>query len=184
MTNAERTKKSKFLSLVLRHEPSAAGVILDPSGWVDVEQLLAGCCSHGVSLTRAELEEVVRSSDKQRFAFSEDGARIRANQGHSVAVDLQYEPAVPPDLLYHGTATRFLDAIRAEGLKKMDRHHVHLSPDEKTATAVGQRHGKVVVLTILSSRMNTTGHTFYRSANGVWLTEAVPVDFIQFPSLG
>jgi putative RNA 2'-phosphotransferase len=157
-------------------------VTLDSAGWVEVEKLLAGCAKNGVRISRTDLDELVRTSDKQRFALSGDGLRIRANQGHSVEVDLQYEPAVPPDMLFHGTATRFLDSIRVEGLKKMNRHHVHLSPDAKTAIAVGSRHGKVIVLSVLSGRMHAEGRLFYRSANGVWLTDEVPVAYLEIPN--
>lgn len=171
-------KTSKFLSLVLRHEPGKIGLVLDAAGWVAVDELLAACAAHGVKLDRALLETVVRQNDKQRFSFSADGTRIRANQGHSVEIELGYAPATPPELLYHGTATRFLASIRQQGLLKGARHHVHLSADVETATRVGQRHGQPVVLTVQAAAMVEDGFTFYLSANGVWLTEQVPVAYL------
>lgn len=172
---------SKFLSLILRHEPEAYGVVLDSAGWTPVDALLDACRRHGHAIDRAVLERVVAENDKKRFSFDESGARIRANQGHSVEVELGYEAASPPALLYHGTAVRFVDAIRAEGLRKMARHHVHLSADEVTALAVGQRHGKPAVLVIDAATMAAEGIAFYVSANKVWLVEHVPARFIRFP---
>ena len=172
-------KKSKFLSLVLRHEPQAAGVTLDEAGWVDVATLLSGCAKAGVQIDDAELREIVRTSDKQRFALSDDGTRIRANQGHSVEVELGYEPADPPETLWHGTAEKHAESIRREGLIKGSRHHVHLSPSAETASAVGRRHGKLVMLEVAAGQMCRDGFTFYRSANGVWLTDHVPVKYLR-----
>jgi putative RNA 2'-phosphotransferase len=183
MNDRQRTRTSKFLSLVLRHQPGRIGLALDASGWADVEELLAGCRRHGLSLERAELEEVVATSEKKRFALSDDGQRIRASQGHSVDVALGYSPVTPPDRLFHGTATRFLDPIRREGLQKQRRHHVHLSPDRETAHKVGQRHGSPAILVVLASAMHGRGHTFFVSENGVWLTEHVPAEFIEFPDV-
>jgi putative RNA 2'-phosphotransferase len=174
-------KISKFLSLVLRHKPEEVGITLDAAGWVAVTELLNACQRRGFSIGRDELEEVVRSNDKQRFAFSDDGLMIRASQGHSVAVKLDYQPLVPPQTLYHGTATRFLDSIKEQGLVKGKRHHVHLSGDEATAVKVGARHGKAVVLVIESLHMHKAGFLFYQSENGVWLTEQVPTAYIKFP---
>jgi putative RNA 2'-phosphotransferase len=170
---------SKLLSLVLRHEPERIGIVLDEHGWTDVDALLAACGAHGAAITRAELEEVVATSDKQRFALSEDRARIRANQGHSVDVDLDLEPAAPPARLYHGTIDRFVASIRKQGLVRGERHHVHLSADVETAIKVGGRRGKPVVLTVRADEM--TDHTFFRSANGVWLVDHVPPELIDFP---
>ncbi|EDY20782.1 Phosphate acetyltransferase [Chthoniobacter flavus Ellin428] len=181
MNEKERTRTSKFLSLVLRHEPEKVGLELDSAGWVEVEMLLAACRQHGVAIERAELEEIVVTNEKKRFAFSDDGRRIRANQGHSIEVSLGYTPQVPPARLFHGTATRFLDSIRSDGLKKMERHHVHLSADEETAHKVGQRHGKPLILLIKADAMHAANHSFFLSENGVWLTDAVPVAFIEFP---
>lgn len=179
MDEKRRTSTSKFLSLVLRHQPGAAGITLDAGGWVDVDLLLHGCATHGHRIGRDELEEVVATSPKQRFALSEDGKRIRANQGHSVDVELGYEPTEPPDVLFHGTARTLLPSIRDRGLLRMARHHVHLSPDEVTARAVGGRHGKPVVLRIDTRAMRAAGHVFLRTPNNVWLTDSVPSQFIS-----
>ena len=171
---------SKFLSLVLRHQPEKVGVTLDRGGWVSVSTLLEALGAHGLSLSLDELREVVRSNDKQRFSFSPDGLQIRASQGHSVRVELGYEPRQPPPTLYHGTAERFLPSIRQQGLSKGRRHHVHLSEQGATAHAVGRRYGRPVILEIASGAMHADGHAFFRSANGVWLTEHVPVRYISF----
>jgi putative RNA 2'-phosphotransferase len=178
MKEKETVRASKFLSLVLRHEPERVGVILDDAGWVDVNLLLSAMANHGVRLSREQLEHIVATSDKKRFAFSEDARRIRANQGHSVEVDLQYARAIPPEFLYHGTATRFLDSIRREGLLRMERHHVHLSADPDMTLQVGARRGRPVLLKIHAGAMHRAGHVFYRSANGVWLADCVPAEFI------
>ncbi|MCX4165709.1 MULTISPECIES: RNA 2'-phosphotransferase [Paraburkholderia] len=172
---------SKFLSFVLRHGPETIGLSLDKAGWAQIDILLARAKEHGVELTRELLEQVVASSDKQRFAISSDGQFIRANQGHSVAVELGLVPQTPPDRLFHGTATRFVESIRRDGLKAGERQHVHLSPDETTARNVGSRHGKPCVLVIDAARMQATGHSFFLSENGVWLAAFIPVDFIEFP---
>ena len=174
-------KASKFLSLVLRHKPEEIGLTLDVNGWADVDELIRLVNRHGRKLNRSLLEQVVADNDKKRFAFSDDGTRIRASQGHSVEVDLALPPTDPPELLYHGTASRFVESIRAEGLHSAGRQHVHLSVDEVTATKVGQRHGKPVILVVRTGQMAAAGHRFYLSANGVWLTERVPVEFIEFP---
>ncbi|MGA7732215.1 MAG: RNA 2'-phosphotransferase [Chloroflexia bacterium] len=179
MDEKQLVRTSKFLSLVLRHRPQLAGLTLDSAGWVSVEALLAGCASKGLPITRGELEEVVARNNKQRFAFDESGMLIRANQGHSVEVDLELEPAEPPDVLYHGTAERVGEAIRREGLKKMSRHHVHLSADVETARIVGARHGKPLVLRVNAGAMRAAGFTFHRSENGVWLVERVPPEYLQ-----
>ncbi|GAA4504716.1 RNA 2'-phosphotransferase [Hymenobacter ginsengisoli] len=173
------TRLSKFLSRHLRHAPAAIGLHLDPSGWVPVADLLAACAAHGHPLTRDELEDIVEDNDKQRFAFDEAGQRIRAQQGHSVAVDLQLAPAEPPAVLYHGTAPAALATIRREGLQKMSRHHVHLTADEASARRVGQRRGRPVLLAIEAAALHTAGGIFYRSGNGVWLIEAVPPQYIR-----
>jgi putative RNA 2'-phosphotransferase len=172
-------RASKFLSLVLRHDPARIGIQLEDAGWTDVAALLAACAAHGVAITRDELVAIVASSDKQRFALSADGARIRANQGHSVEVDLQLAPAAPPAVLFHGTVAAVLPAIRAQGLVRGQRHHVHLSADLETARKVGGRRGKPVVLAIRAGDMAAAGHVFYRSDNGVWLVEHVPPEFLQ-----
>jgi len=175
------TRASKFLSLVLRHQPEKVGLTLDREGWVSISLLLQACGTHGLDLTQDELQELVRTNDKQRFTISPDGLLIRASQGHSVEVELGYEPEPPPPLLYHGTAERFLSSIRQQGLIKGRRHHVHLSDNTETAKTVGGRYGKPVVLRIDSERMQRDGYSFFRSDNWVWLTESVPVEYIMFP---
>ncbi|WP_332859962.1 RNA 2'-phosphotransferase [Janthinobacterium svalbardensis] len=173
---------SKFLSLILRHSPEKIGLALDPNGWADIGQLLAQAASHGRSLSREQLDDVVARDSKTRYAISDDGLRIRANQGHSLAtVDIALPPATPSAMLYHGTASRFVEAIRAAGLLPGARNHVHLSASRETAVAVGARHGKPVVLTVAAAAMQAQGHVFYVSDNGVWLTQAVPQVFIGFP---
>ena len=180
MNPAQTTRTSKFLSLVLRHQPETAHITLDAAGWVSVEDLLVGCAKARRTLNRADLEHIVATNAKKRFEFSADGTRIRASQGHSVEVDLNYESKDPPPILYHGTATRFLESIQVQGLLKMQRHHVHLSAETKMTMQVGARHGKPVLLTILAADMHQAGHTFYLSTNGVWLVEHVPPNFIRF----
>jgi len=182
MTNKETIRTSKFLSLVLRHEPERVGLRLGEAGWVGVDELLKAVNSQGVSLTLDQLKHIVATSDKKRFAFSEDGLRIRASQGHSLEVDLQYAPLTPPETLYHGTAVRFLDSIRQQGLQKMERHDVHLSAETTLTLQVGGRHGKPVLLTIRAGDMHRAGFVFRCSANGVWLVDHVPAAFIEFPS--
>jgi|SRR3954464_7710346 len=174
-------KASKFLSYVLRHDPAAFGLVLDDSGWVSIEELIAVSLATETPLSRELLEHVVATSDKKRFAISDDGERIRANQGHSISVELDLPAKRPPETLYHGTATRFLDSIQAQGLLRGSRQHVHLSLDADTATRVGQRHGQPVVLEVRAAALFDTGRSFYLSDNGVWLTEAVPPEFLVFP---
>ncbi len=174
-------RNSKFLSLVLRHQPEAIGLALDPQGWADIDELLARAAEHGTVLTRAALLEIVALNDKKRFALDASATRIRANQGHSISVDLALVPKAPPPLLFHGTATRFVDAIRAKGLVAGARQHVHLSASEKTATQVGSRYGKPALLLVHAAAMQRDGVVFYESANGVWLTHEVPVAYIDFP---
>jgi putative RNA 2'-phosphotransferase len=170
---------SKRLSAVLRHRPADVGLTLDPAGWVDVEELLRALAAHGLRLTRGDLDAVVAGNDKQRFAFDLTGTRIRARQGHSVAVDLGYAPATPPAELFHGTVDRFLPAILAEGLRPGRRHAVHLSPDVVTARTVGGRRGRAVVLRVDAARLAADGTRFARSANGVWLVDAVPPKYLS-----
>ncbi|MEZ6037227.1 MAG: RNA 2'-phosphotransferase [Planctomycetota bacterium] len=181
MDDARRIRVSRFLSLVLRHRPDKIGLTLDAAGWADVDELLRRLAVHGHALDRDNLEQVVRRCDKQRFAFDPEGAHIRAVQGHSRDVELGYAPAVPPNELYHGTAERFVAAIRREGLRKMQRHHVHLSPDLDTATRVGARRGPAVVLRVDAKAMQRDGHTFFVADNGVWLTDAVPPQYLALP---
>ena len=171
---------SKFLSLILRHAPEKIGLALDAQGWADIGQLLAQAARHGRRLSREQLDDVVARDSKTRYAISDDGLRIRANQGHSLAaVDIRLPPATPPAMLYHGTASRFVEAIRAAGLLPGSRNHVHLSVNRETA--VGARHGKPVVLTVDAAAMQAQGHVFYVSDNGVWLVDAVPQACIGFP---
>jgi len=170
---------SKRLSFILRHRPDSIGLALDAHGWAEVDDLLARLAADGHAIDRALLERVVADNDKQRFAFNEDRTRIRASQGHSIGIDLALEQAAPPDMLYHGTATRFLKSILAEGLKASGRHHVHLSADVDTAKRVGARHGFPAVLRVDARRMQADGIVFYRSDNGVWLTEAVLPRYLE-----
>ncbi|MFI1505138.1 RNA 2'-phosphotransferase [Streptomyces sp. NPDC020597] len=172
-------KVSKYLSKHLRHQPERIGLTLDEAGWVEIDELIAACAAHGFRVTRDELDHVVAANDKKRFAI--DGTRIRASQGHSVEVDLGLDPAVPPPYLYHGTVARSLDAIRAEGLRPMNRHDVHLSADRGTATRVGARRGRPVVLSVDAGAMHRDGLVFHLSANGVWLTKSVPPQYLRFP---
>ena len=169
----------RFLSLVLRHQPSAAHITLDAHGWADVDALLAGCAQAGRSLTREDLERIVRENDKTRYSFNDDHTKIRANQGHSVPVDVELRQLPPPDTLYHGTARRFLDSIRSQGLRPMGRQYVHLSKDTATALTVGRRHGPPVVLAVDAAAMAAEGYVFYLSENGVWQCEAVPWRFLR-----
>jgi len=171
---------SKFLSLALRHQPEKYGLRLSQSGWASVEELIEASRQRGIEFTLEELQNVVASNDKQRFSLSEDGLSIRANQGHSIEVELGYAPTAPPDVLYHGTAERFLHSIKQQGLIKGKRHHVHLSADPDTAMKVGQRHGKPVVLKVEAGKMSQDGFVFYLSANKVWLTESVPSQYLVF----
>ena len=170
---------SKRLSFVLRHRPDSIGIFLDDAGWVGVDDLLAALGRSGMRLTPAELDAVVAGNDKQRFAFDDTGTRIRASQGHSVPVALGYRTEIPPDVLFHGTVQRFVHAILAEGLRPGKRHAVHLSSDVATATAVGGRRGRPVVLRVDAAAMVADGSVFTRSANGVWLTQAVPARHLQ-----
>lgn len=172
---------SKFLSLVLRHQPETIGIELDSAGWTEVDKLLVQASKNRRAFTRLDLEQVVRNNAKQRFSFSLDGLFIRANQGHSVPVDLGLVPIEPPEHLFHGTVDRFFPEIKAKGLLKMKRHAVHLSKDLPTAIQVGNRRGEAHILTIGAAKMHEAGHLFYCSANGVWLTEIVPPQFITFP---
>lgn len=171
-------KLGRFLSLVLRHEPSAAGLKLDEQGYVDVGQLISGVKRAGWPIDREVLERIVRENNKQRYSFNEDGTKIRANQGHSLTVDVGLEQQLPPDLLYHGTAERFVESIRAQGIRKGTRQHVHLSEDIETARKVGSRHGKPTILAVNAAAMHAEGYLFYRSANQVWLCDHVPWKYV------
>ena len=179
MEHKRRVTISKFLSKHLRHQPETLGLTLAEGGWVGIAALLEACGKHGFPITRDELDEVVHTSDKKRFGIDESGVHIRAHQGHSTPVDLQLGPLVPPAILYHGSAKKNLTVILAFGLLKMKRHHVHLSPDTASALTVGKRHGEPVLLAIDSALMHARGHLFYRSDNGVWLTDHVPAEFLK-----
>lgn len=170
---------SKYLSKYLRHMPEELGLAFMPGGWVEVDALLAASERRGFHISRDELEEVVARNDKKRFAFDESGTLIRAQQGHSAPVDLDLEPAKPPEMLYHGTPERNLTAITRDGLLKMRRHHVHLSPDEATARAVGVRRGRPVLFAVHAEKMHHDGYVFYRSGNGVWLVEHVSPRYLS-----
>lgn len=174
------TETSRFLSFVLRHQPDAIGITLDVEGWTDISTLISAAANDGKRLDRALIQAVVATNDKKRFAISEDGLRIRAVQGHSTeSVRIDYIAKVPPEFLYHGTATRFLESIRKEGLLPGSRQYLHLSQDEQTALAVGRRHGKPVVLKVSALVLHEQGCKFYQAENGVWLTKAVPVSHIM-----
>jgi len=170
---------SKTLSFWLRHRPDAAGLTLDPQGWTDTDAILSALASEKLDCDWERLLSIVETSDKQRFELSADSSRIRARQGHSVEVALDWPQVDPPEFLYHGTVERFLPAIRAEGLRPMRRHHVHLSPDEATATIVGNRRGKAIILTVRAGDMAADGHAFFLTGNGVWLTDHVPASFLR-----
>jgi putative RNA 2'-phosphotransferase len=182
MDHKSRVRVSKLMSLGLRHEPAALGLVLDDAGWVTVEALLAGLAAKGEAITREDVVEIVRTSDKQRFALSPDGARIRANQGHSVDVELGLAPKEPPAELLHGTSEEVLPQIRRDGLLRMARTHVHLSADEKTANVVAKRRaGATVLVRVDAAAMHRDGHAFFQAENGVWLTLAVPARYLRFP---
>lgn len=171
-------KLSIFISLALRHKPEAANITLDAHGWADVNELLAGIRATGRDIDRGVLELIVKTDQKQRYSFSPDKTRIRANQGHSVPVDVGLEEVLPPETLYHGTAEQFLIHIWKEGLQPMNRLYVHLSLDRKTAENVGRRHGKPVILAVSSGQMSRDGIKFYRSKNNVWLVKAVSTRYL------
>jgi putative RNA 2'-phosphotransferase len=174
-----QTKLSKYLSYHLRHAPQELGLSLEPGGWVRVSDLLTAASKDKYTITRSELETIVATSDKKRFSFDPTGEKIRANQGHSVEVDLKLEPMGPPAVLYHGTPEQFASTILGEGLQKMARHHVHLSADVQTAQKVGQRRGKAVILQVDAAAMDAAGLLFYRSENGVWLTDFVAPQYLS-----
>lgn len=176
---ADHVRISKTLSLWLRHKPEKAGLTVDPSGWASLDAVLAALAVRGLPGDIDTLLAVVEQNDKQRFELSPDLAQIRARQGHSVAVDLALAPRTPPDALYHGTVERFLAAIMAEGLQKMKRHHVHLSPDLETARRVGARRGAPIILLVDAAAMTRDGCVFYLTGNGVWLTEHAPACYLS-----
>ena len=181
MDDRARVRASKYLSLVLRHAPNRIGLTLDRAGWANVEELLQALSGHGLHLTREQLDEIVATNDKRRFALSEDGARIRASQGHSIEVDLGLVALEPPAVLYHGTVERFLPSIRQQGLVAGTRQYVHLSVERDTATIVGARRGTPVILEVAALQLHQAGTSFFRSANGVWLTRHVPPAYLRGP---
>jgi len=179
ISEKQNIKTSKFLSLVLRHKPETIRIQLDENGWISVSELIEKLNENGKEINFKILEYVVNTNSKKRFAFNEDKSKIRANQGHSLQIDLNYKSINPPNKLYHGTSERFLDSILKSGIEKRNRQHVHLSSDIETAFKVGQRHGKPVILEIETEKMNMDGFKFYLSENKVWLTEYVPIKYIK-----
>ena len=179
MKKTSNDSLSKFISLILRHHPEAAYIQLDEHGWADVDQLIVGINKSGKKINRDILEEIVRTDNKQRYSFNENKTLIRANQGHSIPVDVELKEQEPPEVLYHGTAERFYNSIKTEGLKPMGRLYVHLSKDIETALNVGKRHGKPIILKISSGRMYQDGQAFYLSENRVWLTKKVDINYIE-----
>lgn len=179
----QHEKLGRFLSLILRHHPETIGITLDEYGWADVKQLLQNMNEHGKNINMKILETIVAENDKQRYSFNEDHSKIRANQGHSINVNLQLASKIPPDILYHGTAKRFLNSIAKTGLQKMTRQYVHLSKDIPTALKVGQRHGNAIVLKVNAKQMHQKGYTFYLSQNGVWLCDAVPPQYLEITNI-
>ncbi|CEJ67831.1 RNA 2'-phosphotransferase [Chryseobacterium oranimense G311] len=179
MNEIENKRISKFLSLILRHQPETIQLKLDENGWADVSELITKAAKGRMHFSFEDLEEVVESNNKKRFAFNEDKTRIRASQGHSIDIDLALKAVQPPDFLYHGTADSNISSILEKGIEKRNRQHVHLSADKETATKVGMRHGKPVILTIRTKEMFDNGIPFYLSANGVWLTDFVDAKYIS-----
>lgn len=179
MTEQDKKRIGKFLSLVLRHDPQKINLELDEQGWADVKELIEKCKKHRYHFSIEDLIEIVETNDKKRYSFNEKGNKIRANQGHSIDIELGLTPIMPPEFLYHGTATRFLTSIMEKGIIKGSRQHVHLSKDKETATKVGARHGKPIILTIMSGKMYEDGVLFYQSDNGVWLTDYVDIKYIS-----
>ena len=180
MSNINIKRVSKLMSLILRHSPEHIQVTLDKNGWLLIDELIKGINKKGIRLNRELLEVVVEENDKKRFIISDDGLKIRANQGHSVNVDLELKAVEPPEFLFHGTVSKFMDGIRDNGLLKMSRQHVHLSTNRDTAISVGSRRGKPAILRVRSGEMFKSGYSFFLSENGVWLTEAVAPEYIEF----
>ena len=179
MNEKEATHISKFLSLVLRHQPETIGIQLDQNGWVGVRELIDKAVQHGIGIDQSKLDYIVENNSKKRFAYNSSGDQIRASQGHSVSIELGYQSQVPPDVLYHGTGEKSVSSILTTGLEKRSRQHVHLSKDIETAIQVGQRHGKPVVLKVHAYQMHEDHFIFYISDNGVWLTDQVPVKYLS-----
>lgn len=173
------TKTSKYLCLILRHKPEEIGITLDAHGWANVKELIKGV-NKTHKLDMEMLEEIVATDDKQRYSFNEDKTKIRANQGHSVNVDVELEEAIPPEYLFHGTATKYMNDIRKQGLIPKSRLYVHLSVDVETAVKVGERHGNPIIYCINALEMYNNGYKFYKSVNGVWLTKSVPLEYLDW----
>ena len=174
------TGTSRFISLILRHKPEVIGITLDEHGWADVDDMIAGINQSGkYKIDRDMLDEIVRTDEKQRYSYNEDHTLIRANQGHSIPVDVELKEMEPPEFLYHGTGEKFTASIDKQGLIPKSRLYVHLSPDEETAVKVGRRHGKPVIYLVRAGNMKRDGYAFYRSVNGVWLTKEVPVKYLR-----
>lgn len=180
MNEQYKKRISKYLSLVLRHKPEIIGLNLDENGWADLEELQEKCAKQNQNFTREELDEIVDTNDKKRFIFNEDKTKIRANQGHSINIDLALKPQLPPEFLYHGTAQANVDSILENGIEKRNRQHVHLSSDKDTAAKVGMRHGKPVILKVNTGKMSDDGIAFYLSENNVWLTDFVDSQYIEY----
>lgn len=172
-------KIGKFLSLILRHNPQIIGITLDENGWANVDELIKGMNTKGHQINKRILAEIVETNNKSRYSFNDDQTKIRANQGHSIAVDVELKAVQPLDHLYHGTAERFMESIKQNGLQKRNRNHVHLSPDKETALTVGKRHGKPIILIIDAKQMHKDGFVFYLSQNGVWLVDEVPIKYLS-----
>ena len=174
-----KLKLSRFISLILRHKPDTIGITLDEHGWASVSELLSGINACGNEIDMKTLEEIVAEDDKQRYSFNEDKTKIRANQGHSVNVDVELKKAEPPEILFHGTGEKYVSSIKSEGLKPKSRLYVHLSSDGETAVKVGSRDGKPVVFEVNSGEMSRRGFEFFISENGVWLTKFVPAEYLR-----
>lgn len=168
----------KFISLILRHKPEVIGITLDEHGWANVDELINGIAKRQY-FDMSMLEKIVATDSKQRYSFNEDKTLIRANQGHSIPVDVELEKAMPPEYLYHGTGEKYVSSIEVQGLMPQSRLYVHLSSDNNTAEKVGARHGKPVVYCISAGKMVEDGYVFYKSVNGVWLTKKVPIEYIK-----
>ena len=180
MNDKEKVSLGKFISMILRHRPEVIGITLDEHGWADVGDLISGIRNAGhPDFCLSDLEEIVETNNKQRYSFSADKALIRANQGHSIPVDVELPVVSPPEILWHGTGEKFVPSILQQGILQMNRLYVHLSPDRDTATNVGRRHGKPVLLRVNARQMEKDGYQFYLSVNGVWLTKEVPVKYFE-----
>ena len=178
MNEQQKKKTSKFLSYVLRHHPELINLNLDENGWADVDELISKSTNDSQGFSFEELDEIVQTNEKKRFAFNEDKTRIRASQGHSIEINLALIPQRPPEFLYHGTAQNNVESILEKGIEKRSRQHVHLSIDKETAANIGMRHGKPIILTISTGKMFEEGIEFYLSDNEVWLTDFVDSQYI------